>query len=282
MPGAKNQPIPAGFLLPASAILAPMAARLDLPTVERRLTTRFVGRSLVYLTSTTSTQDVARAEAERGAPEGTAVLAEEQTAGRGRLGRAWVSPAGKNIYVTIVMRPPAARLRALSVVTPLAVAEALEGAAALSARIKWPNDVLVNGRKISGVLIETELMGDAVKYALVGIGLNVNLDVEAVPDIAAIATSVRRELGRDASREELLAAFLNAFEARYSQALEGDEPFRAWRSRLDTLGRRVRATLGERVVEGIAEDVDAEGNLLVRRDDGSLASVEAGEVTLSD
>jgi BirA family biotin operon repressor/biotin-[acetyl-CoA-carboxylase] ligase len=92
---------------------------------------------------------------------------------------------------------------------------------------------------------------------------------------------VRRELGRDTSREELLAALLNAFEVRYEQALEDDAVFQAWRSRLETLGRRVRATLGERVEEGVAEDVDAEGNLLVRRDDGSLAVVEAGDVTLS-
>ena len=211
---------------------------------------------------------------------GTAVLAEEQTAGRGRLGRAWVSPAGKNIYVTLVMRPPAPKLRVLSIVSPLAIAEVLEGIG-LTPRLKWPNDVLVGGRKIAGILIETELSGDAVKYALVGIGLNVNFDVEATPEIADIATSVRRELGRDASREELLAALLNAFEARYEQALEGDAVFQAWRSRLETLGRRVRATLGERVEEGVAEDVDTEGNLLVRRDDGSLAVVEAGDVTLS-
>ena len=160
------------------------------------------------------------------------------------------------------------------------IAEALEGIG-LAPRLKWPNDVLVGGRKIAGILIETELSGDAVKYALVGIGLNVNFDVGAVPEIAGIATSVRRELGRDTSREELLAALLNAFEVRYEQALEDDAVFQAWRSRLETLGRRVRATLGERVEEGVAEDVDAEGNLLVRRDDGSLAVVEAGDVTLS-
>ena len=257
-----------------------MVDLLDRALVERLLRTRYLGRNLLYLQTTSSTQDVARAEAEGGAPVGTAVLAEEQTAGRGRLGRAWVSPAGENIHVTLVMRPPAPRLRVLSIVAPLAIAEALEGIG-LAPRLKWPNDVLVGGRKIAGILIETELSGDAVKYALVGIGLNVNFDVEAVPEIAAIATSVRRELGRDASREELLAALLNAFEARYEQALEGDAVFRAWRSRLETLGRRVRATLGERVEEGVAEDVDAEGNLLVRRDDGSLAVVEAGDVTLS-
>ncbi|MEE8370132.1 MAG: biotin--[acetyl-CoA-carboxylase] ligase, partial [Dehalococcoidia bacterium] len=136
-------------------------------------------------------------------------------------------------------------------------------------------------RKIAGTLIETELAGEAVKYALVGIGLNVNFDVGAAPEIADIATSVRQELGHDGPREELLAALLNAFEARYSEALESDAVFQAWRSRLETLGQRVRATLGERVVEGVAEDVDADGNLLIRREDGSLATVEAGDVTLS-
>jgi len=258
-----------------------MAMQLNLTLVEERLKTRCVGRNLLYLTQTPSTQDVARAEAKRGAPEGTVVLAEEQTAGRGRLGRSWVSPAGKNLYLTLVMRPPVRRLRVLSIVSPLAVAEALEATVGLSCRLKWPNDVLVGGRKIAGILIETDLAGEAVRYALVGIGVNVNLDVEAAPQIAGIATSVRRELGRDGSREEGLAALLNAFEARYREALVGGAPFRAWRSRLETLGRRVRATFGERVEEGVAEDVDAEGNLLIRRDDGSLATVEAGDVTLS-
>jgi BirA family biotin operon repressor/biotin-[acetyl-CoA-carboxylase] ligase len=167
-------------------------------------------------------------------------------------------------------------------VAPLAMAEALEGAAGLSCRIKWPNDVLVGGRKIAGVLIETDLAGEAVKYALVGMGVNVNFDPASLPQIADIATSVRRELGRDGSREEVLAALLNAFEARYAEALEGEAAFRAWRSRLETLGRRVRATLGERVEEGVAEDVDAQGSLLIRRDDGSLATIEAGDVSLSD
>jgi BirA family biotin operon repressor/biotin-[acetyl-CoA-carboxylase] ligase len=242
--------------------------------------TRYVGRSLLYLTRTASTQHVARAEAECDAPEGSAVLAEEQTGGRGRLGRSWVSPAGKNLYLTLVMRPPARHLRALSIVAPLAIAEALEGTAGLTCRIKWPNDVLVRGRKIAGMLIETDLAGEAVKYALVGMGVNVNFDVEATPEIADTATSVRQELGHDSPREEVLAALLNAFEARYRDAQEGDTTFRAWQSRLETLGQRVRATLGERVEEGVAEDVDALGSLLIRRDDGSLVTVEAGDVTL--
>jgi len=253
---------------------------MNLALVEKRLATRYVGRNLLYLTQAASTQNVARAEAERDSPEGTAVLAEEQTGGRGRLGRLWVSPAGKNLYLTLIMRPLATHLRALSIVAPLAVAEALEAATGLTCRVKWPNDVLVGGRKIAGMLIETDLVGEGVKYALVGMGVNVNFDVEAASEIANIATSVRRELGRDGSREEVLAALLNAFEARYTDAQEGDAAFRAWRSRLDTLGRRVRATMGERVEEGVAEDVDAQGSLLIRRDDGSLVTVEAGDVTL--
>lgn len=279
VPGAKNQPATAGFLLPASAILGCMATSLDLARVEERLATRFVGRNLVYLTRTTSTMDVARAEAANGAPDGTAVLAEEQTAGRGRLGRAWVAPPGVNIYLTLVIRPPADRLRVLSIVAPLAVADALEAAAGLSPTFKWPNDVLVGGRKIAGILIE--LTGADARSALVGIGLNVNLDVEAVPEIANIATSLRRVTGRDASREDVFAALLNAFEDRYEQALSGDAAFNDWRSRLETLGKRVRATLPDRAEEGLAEDVDDDGSLRIRRDDGSLVSVDAGDVTLS-
>jgi BirA family biotin operon repressor/biotin-[acetyl-CoA-carboxylase] ligase len=278
VPGAKSQPATAGFLLPSSAILASMTTSLDLARVEERLQTRFVGRNLAYFTRTTSTMDVARAEASA-APDGTAVLAEEQTAGRGRLGRVWVAPPGVNIYVTLVMRPPARKLRSLSIVSPLAVADALESSVGLASTLKWPNDVLVHGRKIAGILIE--LTGGDSRSALVGIGLNVNLDVEAVPDIAGIATSVRRETGREASREDLFAALLNAFEARYEQALSGDAAFDDWRSRLETLGKRVSATLPDRVEEGLAEDVDADGSLLIRRRDGSLVAVDAGDVTLS-
>lgn len=255
---------------------------LNLALVEERLRTAYVGRRLVYCTSAPSTQDIARAEAQAGTPEGTAVLAEEQTAGRGRLGRSWVSPAGTNLYLTLVMRPPAESLRWLSMVTPLAVAEAVEGTTGLSPRIKWPNDILVGGRKLSGVLIETELAGAEVSFALVGIGLNVNLDVEAIPEIADIATSLHRELGREAPREELLAALLNRFEALYEEARQGDAVYRAWRSRLETLGRRVRVAFAGQQEEGLAEEVDREGRLVLRRDDGSRVTVDAGDVTLRE
>lgn len=253
---------------------------LNLHAVEERLETEFVGRRIVYLTSTGSTQDIARAEAESGGPDGTAVIAEEQTAGRGRFDRVWVSPAGQNLYFTLIMRPPLERLRSLSIVAPLAVALAVEGTTGLTTRIKWPNDVLVNGRKLSGILIESEIAGESVKYALVGPGINVNFDIERSPEIAAIATSIKRELGRETSREELLAAFLNQFESLYKTAPKSDAVVELWRSRLDTLGREVRVTFRDQSYEGTAEDVERDGSLVLRRADGSRVTIEAGEVTL--
>jgi BirA family transcriptional regulator, biotin operon repressor / biotin---[acetyl-CoA-carboxylase] ligase len=253
---------------------------LNLAEVEERLTTRFVGRRIVYLTNTTSTMDIARSEAEAGAPEGTVVVAEEQTKGRGRFDRAWVSPAGKNLYLTLIMRPPLDQLRSLGIVAPLAVALAVEDSTGLRPRIKWPNDVLIDGRKLSGILIESEISGSAVEYALVGPGINVNFDIEQSPEIAAIATSIKRELGRETSREELLAAFLKQFESLYQIAPQGDTVFEDWRSRLDTLGREIRVTFGDQVYEGTAEDVDRDGNLILVQPDGTKRTVEAGEVTL--
>jgi BirA family biotin operon repressor/biotin-[acetyl-CoA-carboxylase] ligase len=206
-------------------------------------------------------------------------MAEEQLSGRGRFGRAWVSPSGKNLYFTLIMRPPLHQLRSLSIIAPLAVALAVEKCTGISARIKWPNDVLINGRKLSGILIETELSEQSVKYALVGIGVNVNFDVE-VSEVADIATSVKRELGHETSREELLAALLNQFEVLYEKAARGREVLREWRSRLATLGCEIKVTFGGHVEDGLAEDVDADGNLILLRADGSRVAIEAGEVTL--
>lgn len=252
---------------------------LDLPALESALETQTLGRRLIYLTSTTSTMDVARAEAEADAAEGTIVVAEEQTAGRGRFGREWVSPAGKNVYVTVLLRPAIDRLRRLSMLAPLATVLAIEEAAGVTALIKWPNDVLLSGRKVSGVLIDTELAGAEPRYALVGIGINVNFDIPADSEISGIATSIKAETGREVPREPVLAALLNHIERLYRQ--EEAEPIRAaWKSRLDTLGKDVRLNFHGEVHEGLAEDVDAEGNLVLLRPDGTRQAFSAGEVTL--
>jgi BirA family biotin operon repressor/biotin-[acetyl-CoA-carboxylase] ligase len=253
---------------------------LDLPAIERQLTTRLVGRRLIYLTSTGSTMDVARLEAESGGADGTIVIAEEQTAGRGRFGRNWVSPGGKNLYFTLLLRPEARLMRPLSIVAPLAICRAIEGATALTPSIKWPNDVLLGGRKVSGVLIESETEGGSAKFALVGIGVNVNFDIPADSEIASIATSVKTLLGRETPREDLLAAMLNSIEELLDDERAGGSAIPAWKERLETLGRRVTVTFQGETEEGTAEDVDDAGNLLLRTDDGRLMTMEAGEVTL--
>jgi BirA family biotin operon repressor/biotin-[acetyl-CoA-carboxylase] ligase len=250
---------------------------LNLPAVESLLRTDSIGRRITYLATTTSTMDVAHDEAVAGAPHGAVVFAEEQTAGRGRFGRRWVSPAGKNLYLTLILRPDAGRLRTLSMVVPLAVCRAVEAATPLRPVIKWPNDVLVNGRKLAGVLIEGESSGADLLYALAGVGLNVNDPIDD-PEIADIATSLSRELGEETPREPVLAALLNEMEAAYGGS--PDDLFSGWRSRIATIGQSVRLTFRDEVYEGTAEDVDDEGSLILRLADGTSRTFEAGEVTL--
>lgn len=252
---------------------------LNLSAVEEALTTEFVGRRILYYTSTSSTMDIARAEADADAIEGTLVLAEEQTTGRGRFGRTWVSPAGKNIYATIIVRPTVARLRQLGMVVPLAVSLAIEETVRLQPQIKWPNDVLLSGRKVCGILIETEFSGADPKYALLGPGINVNFEIDAASEISSIATSIKQELNAEADREAILAAFLNHLEALYT-APDPRAIHEAWKSRLETLGRDITVTFRDEVFRGLAEDVDDAGNLMLRLADGSVRTFEAGEVSL--
>jgi BirA family biotin operon repressor/biotin-[acetyl-CoA-carboxylase] ligase len=226
--------------------------------------------------------DIARREAQAGAPEGAIAIAEEQTAGQGRMGRTWVSPAGANIYVTLVLRPTLDQLRYLSVIAPLAVCHAIEETTGLLPRIKWPNDVAINGKKVCGVLTQSEIADGSVLYALIGPGINVNMDVAAHDEIRDIATSLRAELGHEVDREEVLAALLNHFESIYQALRRGDVISMPWKHRLDTLGQHVRVSGpdGALLEQGVAVDADSDGSLIIRRDDGSHVRVEAGEVTL--
>jgi BirA family biotin operon repressor/biotin-[acetyl-CoA-carboxylase] ligase len=160
------------------------------------------------------------------------------------------------------------------------VARAVERLTGLQTSLKWPNDVLVAGRKIAGILSESELLGEGVSYALVGIGVNVNADMAAYAEMAALATSVMTELGQEVSREALAAGLLNEFEALYLAAQAGEPIEQEWRARLGMLGKEVRVRSGEQVEEGLAEDVDRDGNLILRRADGSRVTIAAGDVTL--
>jgi BirA family biotin operon repressor/biotin-[acetyl-CoA-carboxylase] ligase len=256
------------------------------PYFQWGLHTEYVGRRFIYRPVSESTMDDARRMMERiNLPQGSLVLAESQTAGRGRAGRTWVSPPDVNLYLTLLMFPPADRLRSLAYVTPLAAAQAIdaitkEKGAPVRSEIKWPNDVLLSGKKVAGVLIETEHLPERI-IALVGVGINVNLEAAAHPEIADIATSIRDATGVTIPREELLAHFCNEFESLFESALAGSrDPFETWKSRLMTLGREVNVSAPDGSFQGKAVDVDENGALLVDRRDGTQVRVEAGDVTV--
>lgn len=254
---------------------------LDRERIVSALRTRRIGRELHYARTTTSTMDDARRMAEDGCAHGAVALAEEQTAGRGTKGRTWVSPPGEGIHATLVVRPDARRMARLSIISAVAAARAIEDCVPLRAGLKWPNDLELGGRKAGGILIEADWGETGPRFALVGIGINVNFDpAPHAPLIDRPATSLMIETGARQSREAVLAALLNEFETAFESPDEA-AVFRAWRERLTTLGRRVeiRGPSGPPLA-GIAENVAADGALLLRRDDGTVERIVAGEVTL--
>ncbi len=255
------------------------ATDLDISALEHALAGRTIGSRIHHYDRIGSTMDKARRLAAGGAAEGVVVIAEEQTAGRGRFNRAWVSPRGENLSLSVILRPNAAALPYMNMAATLAVAGTVADISLLQPTIKWPNDVRVNGRKISGILIETEIETGGGVCAIVGIGVNVNFNPSLYPEIADISTSLFRETGERRNRTPVLQTLLERFDAAYAIVRGGGSLTAEWAALLDTLGRQVRLRTPGGVVEGVAEGVDAEGSLLVRRMDGSLFTAVAGEVT---
>lgn len=258
--------------------------------IEAMLTTHLFGRNLVVLPSTGSTNDVAKGLAEQGAPEGTVVVADEQTAGRGRMGRRWQAPPGTSLLLSILFRPGSAltRIPHLTMLCSLAVADAVGEMTAVPVWLKWPNDlILLSGapvphwHKLGGILTETGVVGERVEFVVVGIGINVNVQPEVLPTLAPDAASILAETGRRVDREMLLAAVLARVETRYSRLREGESPYAEWVSRLATLGRSVAVTTPTGLLAGVAEAVDQEGALLLRSPDGRLHRLLAGDVVLA-
>ncbi|MDO8490977.1 MAG: biotin--[acetyl-CoA-carboxylase] ligase [Dehalococcoidia bacterium] len=256
-----------------------MAEQPDRRLIEG-LNTRFIGHNIFHYPTIPSTQDVAMQAARAGAFEGAVVTADEQTSGRGRLQRSWLSPKDGSLSVSVILRPSARELARLFMVAALAAARSIEKATGLQTELKWPNDVLIDKRKVCGILIENELRGSAVSWAVVGIGININLDTSEHPEIAGMATSLSAETGRRVSRSEMLKCLLEELEAVYLASRGGAPVHQEWRARLVTLGTRVRANTGDSIETGCAESVDEDGALLLRRDDGSLVRIVAGDVTL--
>lgn len=252
---------------------------LDIERIEAALADSVVGNRISYHMETGSTMDVARAMARDGEPEGAVVIAEQQGRGRGRFDRTWVSPPGLNLYFTVLLRPVPEHLAYMNMAATLALHRTVSLSTGLPTSVKWPNDVRIGGRKISGILIETEFEGGKLDHALVGIGLNVNLDVAAFPEISETATSLRTATGRSFDRSEVLISALHNLEEWYGRVAGGESLTRPWAESLETIGKHVQLRWRDSMIEGLAESVDDNGNLVVLQGDGSRLHAVAGEVT---
>lgn len=250
---------------------------LSVESISTGLKTQVVGRKIIHYPRLPSTMTAARQEARRRAPEGTVVVADEQTAGRGRRERRWLSPGGC-LALSVVLYPGLAQLSSLIMIASLAVMHSIRAVTGLEPQIKWPNDVLANGKKVCGILVENDLKGKKVEYAVIGIGINVNIKVAEFSEIEPVATSLSDELGREVSRRDVLRRLLVELDRLYLQADE--TVFEEWRDNLVTLGKPVRVETGGRIYEGMAESVARDGSLTLRLTNGAMMTVVAGDVTL--
>lgn len=244
-----------------------------------------IGRDIRVFEQTTSTNDVIEKLARDGVKEGAVVFAEAQTQGRGRLGRKWMSPAHKGLWFSVLLRPelrPQAATQ-LTVASATALRSAIQQQTGLKTEIKWPNDILVSGKKVAGILTELSAELDRIKYVVVGIGVDVNWNVADFPaDLKSQATSLKIELGKPVARVELAAAILRELDREYCRVLAGDFAAVAsdWEQHCATLGQRLVIRLGDRRVCGRAESLGEDGALLVRTEHGHLERIVGGDVTM--
>lgn len=244
-----------------------------------------VGRDIRVFQETTSTNDVVERLGRDGVKEGVVVFAESQTRGRGRLGREWISRAGKGLWFSVLLRPPISPQAAtqITVASGTALARAIRAVTKLPCDIKWPNDIVVGERKLCGILTEMNAEIEKIHYVILGMGVNVNFQPsDFPPGLRKIATSLAIETGRTWRRSDLAAAILSELDSAYHKIIAGEFARLAeeWESLCSTLGRQVEITAGTRVVHGRAESLDEEGALLVRTQHGRLERIVGGDVTL--
>ena len=247
--------------------------------------TRVIGRDIQVFEQTTSTNDVIEKLARDGVKEGAVVFAESQTKGRGRLGRKWISPAHKGLWFSILLRPSLRPQEAtqLTVASATALRRAIENETGLKPEIKWPNDILIGGKKVAGILTELSAEVDRVKHIILGIGVDVNLDATELPaELRKTATSLKIEAGEMIVRAELAVAILRELDFDYARICGGkflavaDE----WESHCATIGKNVTVLIGDRKTRGRAESLDDDGALLIRTEHGHLERIIGGDVTL--
>jgi BirA family biotin operon repressor/biotin-[acetyl-CoA-carboxylase] ligase len=258
---------------------------LDLKSIRQRLAAQRLGTEFHYFAEIGSTNTYARRLAEQGARDGELVIADSQTEGRGRLGRHWVSPPNVNLYLSFVLRPklPPARAPQITLMAAVALAETLKFFLPVPPSIKWPNDIIVDGKKLAGILTEVTCGTDSVEFVILGIGVNVNYPVALMPEeIRECATSVLIECQNKVSREDLLQRLIQDLDRCYGEIEEnGFAPLAPrWEAYFGWRGQRVRIELLDQIVFGIAKGIDRDGALVLEDAQGRVQRVIAGDVTL--
>lgn len=243
-----------------------------------------IGKEIFFYETVGSTNTVA-AELFEKTSEGAVILADGQERGRGRLGRTWISPAGVNIHMSVILRPKT-ELRDATLITIMAAvacATALRKATGLDVSIKWPNDLTVSGKKLGGILTDLKTEKGTIVAAIVGIGINVNSNTDVFPgEVNKIATSVKKETGNLFSREKITIAVLDEMNKWYTILQGGDNNvlLSEWKRLTSTLGKKVAVTLGEETLTGVAEAVDDEGRLLLKLPSGEIKRISSGDLTV--
>lgn len=253
--------------------------RLFALEITHGLNTKFIAKKIHYFDYLVSTMDLAMQLGMQAAPNGTLVLAESQTKGRGRLGRSWFSPKYKGIYLSLILRPKISPSGSpiLTLLSAVSICEAIKKTVGLDAQIKWPNDVFICNKKVAGILTEMNAEMDKVNFIVIGIGLNVNNDKKS---LVTQATSLKEQAGQSLSRIFLLQELLRRIENNYFLLEDkgGQSIIDKWRSFSLTLGRRVKVYCQDKHVEGQAVDIDQDGALLIRKDSGLIQKVFSGDV----
>lgn len=266
-----------------------LSETLSAETIRSGLRTQFVGQEVHYWPVIDSTNEKLKRLADEGAPEGTLAIADQQVAGRGRMDRKWIAPAGSSLLMSLLFRPTflaATQAQQLTMICSLAAADAVEEITGLCPDLKWPNDLLLSGKKLAGVLTELGFAGDVLSWVIVGVGLNVNLDFTAQalrrdwPELAQTAISLSMAAGgRPVPRLQLLHSYLAGVEARYTALRVGHSPHQEWAARLATLGQEVCVDTPDGAYRGVAQGVDETGAILLRQPDGRVTRILAGDVT---
>ncbi len=256
-------------------------------SIKKLLKTETVGKTIYSFEEVGSTNEVAYELARHGAPEGSIIIADSQTRGKGRLQRRWISPPGVNLYMSVIFRPRIAAKDAplLTLVASIAIAQAIKNKVD-DTQIKWPNDVLIQGKKVAGVLTGMQASQDKVDFVIVGIGVNLNMTREMMQkemgEVSEIATSLREALGHEIEREKFTADLIGELEVWYQEFLQVGKSriINEWMKRWGAIDRRVLVRFDGREIEGIASGIDENGYLLVKKNDGTMERIIAGDVIL--